>query len=57
MNDAAVTVRPLHILIPTDLHTRLKEMADERDRSVAAETRRAIEGRLKEFESEKASVA
>ena len=53
MTQQATDVRPLHILIPTELHGRLKEMADDRERSVAAETRRAIEGRLKEFEAEK----
>jgi predicted transcriptional regulator len=45
-------LRPLHILIPSDLKDRLKRMADARDRSVAAETRRAIEDRLNGFEGE-----
>lgn len=57
MQQASTNVRPLHILIPTELHSRLKEMAGERDRSVAAETRRAIEGRLKEFEAERETNA
>jgi plasmid stability protein len=35
--------RPLHVLIPADLHQRVKVMAAENDRSVAAETRRALE--------------
>lgn len=52
MAGESTDVRPLHILIPTDLHRRLKEMADDRDRSVAAETRRAIEARLREHEGE-----
>jgi plasmid stability protein len=45
-------LRPLHILIPSDLKDRLKVMADARDRSVAAETRRAIEDRLSGFEAD-----
>lgn len=45
-------LRPLHILIPKALHARLKEMADARDRSVAAETRRSIESSLAEFDHE-----
>jgi hypothetical protein len=47
-------LRPLHILIPTDLHARLKEMSNCRDRSVAAETRQAIEARLHDFDAEQA---
>ncbi len=39
-------LRPLHVLIPAPLKDRLKQMADANDRSVAAETRRAIEDRL-----------
>jgi predicted transcriptional regulator len=44
-------LQPLHILIPNDLKRRLKTMAEARDRSVAAETRRAIEDRLHTFEA------
>lgn len=50
MTKEAAEVRPLHILIPVDLHDRLKAMAKARDRSVAAETRRAVEERLKDFD-------
>lgn len=46
-------LRPLHILIPTELHDRLKGMAHDRDRSVSAETRRAIEARLTEWEAQR----
>ena len=49
-------IRPLHIQVPVELHERLRRMAKARDRSVAAETRRAIEARLAEFEgAEKAA--
>jgi predicted DNA-binding protein len=44
-------MRPLHILIPLGMHERLREMAEVNDRSVAAETRRAIEERLQGFEA------
>ena len=44
-------LRPLHILVPADLKERLKAMAEARDRSVAAETRRAIEHELTAFEA------
>lgn len=57
MADTATEQRPLHILIPTELHNRLKLMAEARDRSVAAETRRSIEARLAEFEAELAKAA
>lgn len=50
MAGESTDVRPLHVLIPTELHERLKEMAKDRDRSVAAETRRALEARLREHE-------
>lgn len=50
-------IRPLHIQVPEELHRRLKSMAHARDRSVAAETRRAIEHRLTEFETEEAAAA
>lgn len=50
-------VRPLHIQIPVSLHDRLKAMAEARDRSVAAETRRAIESRLDDFEAEQEEAA
>ena len=43
-------VRPLHILIPTETHKRLRQMAVDRDRSMTAEARRAIEARLGEWE-------
>jgi predicted DNA-binding protein len=49
-------VRPLHILIPTELHARLQALAKANDRSMAAETRLALEGRLKEFESQGAAA-
>jgi predicted transcriptional regulator len=52
MAEAKHDVRPLHILIPAKLHARLKEMADANDRSMAAETRRAIEDRIREFKRE-----
>lgn len=49
-------VRPLHVQIPNKLHGRLKRMAEARDRSVSAETRRALERRVKEFEAEEAAA-
>jgi predicted transcriptional regulator len=49
--------RPLHVLVPVDLHDQLKSMANARDRSVAAETRRAIERRVKEFKREQSEAA
>lgn len=52
MKQAAEDVRPLHVLIPTELHEEVRLMAKERDRSVAAETRRALEARVKEFKKE-----
>jgi hypothetical protein len=51
MADVTPELRPLHILIPTELHARLKAMAEDNDRSVAAETRRAIEARLAEHKA------
>jgi predicted DNA-binding protein len=50
MATAKGDIRPLHIQVPGELHEKLKLMARARDRSVAAETRRAIEQRLSEFE-------
>lgn len=42
--------------MPPDLYERLRRMADGRDRSAAAEVRKAIEVRLEEFEREKAAA-
>lgn len=36
----------LNILLPEELLDRLRAMAEDRDRSVSAETRRAIEERI-----------
>lgn len=57
MAPEATKQRPLHILIPVELHDRLRLMARARDRSVAAETRRSIEARLAEFEAELVEAA
>lgn len=48
-------VRPLHILIPTDLHTRLRALADSEERSMAWETRKALEERLDRATTEAAA--
>ena len=52
MADAPQNLRPLHILVPLDLKTRVEVMAKAQQRSVAAETRLALEDRCKEFEAE-----
>ena len=44
-------LRPVQILMPTELHERLQRMSSANDRSVSAETRRAIEERLAVFEA------
>lgn len=46
----AMEISRLHLVLPEDVHERLREMARDRDRSVSAETRRAIEARLDEWE-------
>lgn len=55
MNQAR-NVKRLPVEMPPDLYDRLRRMANGRDRSAAAEVRRAIEARLEEFERETASV-
>lgn len=42
MADETASMRALHIQVPEDLHTRLRRVAAENDRSVSAETRQAI---------------
>jgi len=54
MANPATGQRPLHVLIPVALHERLKQAAKRQDRSVAAETRRALEAHV-EAELEKAA--
>jgi len=49
-------VKRLPVEMPPDLYERLRRMADGRDRSAAAEVRKAIEVRLEEFEREKAAA-
>lgn len=50
-------VKRLPVEMRPDLYARLKEMAEARDRSAAAEVRRAIEDRLESFEADQAKAA
>jgi predicted DNA-binding protein len=54
--DEARKVKRLPIEMKPEMYDRLREMAEARDRSAAAEVRRAIEDRLDSFESERDKV-
>ncbi len=55
--ETARKVKRLPVEMRPDLYDRLREMAEARDRSAAAEVRRAIEDRLNSFEAEKKVAA
>lgn len=46
------TQHQLHVLIPADLHQRVKVMAAHQRRSVTAETQLALEERVERFEAD-----
>jgi predicted transcriptional regulator len=56
MSQEGKEIRPVQVLMPADLHHRLQRMSQANDRSVSAETRRAIEDRLRDFEAEDSPV-
>ena len=45
------TPHQLHVLIPAELHRRVKVMAAQQRRSVTAETQLALEERVERFEA------
>jgi len=55
--DQGRKVKRLPVEMRPDLYDRLKEMAEARDRSAAAEVRRAIEDRLDSFEADREKAA
>lgn len=57
MTENTANMRPLHIQVPEDLHSRLRRLAADKDRSVSAETRRAIKEACDRHERDKAGAA
>lgn len=57
MAEETANLRPLHIQMPEDLHTRLRRLAADNDRSVSAETRQAIKEACDRHEAEVGAAA
>lgn len=57
MAEDTANMRALHIQVPDDLHTRLRRVAAENDRSVSAETRQAIKEACDRHERDRIEAA